>query len=257
VFSLAPIVWADDDSKVALILHSWEQRRSFSETQYRNYQYQLFLEDTNGTGRTPLVAATPMSGFPALQLLYLMKGNGYVAVMTQRLDTARFEQVLLASGTRRLITADVVYDRSCNGYHSSLLPSPSGAHLAVFEEWAPCAPTTVPNAQLVVRMLDAGTLAHVRTDTLKGPPPSTVKRWRVRWTPAGDLVAVYADSAWSLLPTRAPMTTPMPTCFGAATTSSWVSSTGVRLIASGLTVAKDASIPLEPLQPFGCPDPAP
>ncbi|HEX7939912.1 MAG TPA: hypothetical protein VF483_13070 [Gemmatimonadaceae bacterium] len=248
------LAWADNDSGVALRVATGEIRTPLfgflRET--RDEQYDVYLEKPDGTGQRLIVSEKPGRFFDS-GTFYYMKSHGYIMLVDGDLvDGTRVRQLWLDGTFRDIPRDNPAGAPDCDKHLFRAVPSPAGDRVAAIEDvtCAPFAPGSqrIPTSVLV-RLLDATTLAEVRRDTLRQTLPVPDNWWQV-WRPAGDLIVAADSTGWSLTAASPATRVVLPTCREPATTSSVRSSTGVGIATDKLTVHQTNTVPS---LAFGCP----
>jgi hypothetical protein len=229
-------VWADDGSEQAYMVVKWEELTRtlvYKETERRDYRYQLFVQDPDGSDRRALFSTRSGHGAPSL---YFMKSQGYlvygktIPTATEGLSAMQFQRLSLA-GDEQAIMASTAAWQPCGAFDA--IPSPDGEVIAVVERkpppgaWAP--PSPPPSAteacqgsDLTVTLFDASPLVEAGS-----------WKWTVNgsvdygWTSAGELFIEDEQHTWRVDSAAGPQPDSAPACLYPKTTSSAVSSAGV------------------------------
>lgn len=223
-------VWSDDDSEVAVVVLRFEEKSGNplnGTTDKKNFRHQIYVQSLDGSGKTAI--GGERSGQNGSQIYY-MKSAGYLVVSTLTDVGMRFDRVAL-SGASTLI-AETDYD-SCKSHFFDVVPSPTGAQIAVIsrsdacEDTSPEAPTPLgpvsTPVQVEVRFLNAQTLAELDAQTVDLATGSVAWTWR----PDGAFVVTDGQDAVALTAGLSAVTTALPGCTDPKTSSSPVDASGV------------------------------
>lgn len=227
-------VWADDDSGHAYIVTQWEERKVShvldTVTERRNHEYQLFVQNADGSERRALTALRPGQLGPDL---FFMKRQGYV-IYSEVLDVPELvvHKVDLAGNEQTVARGDAFF-QPCGAL--TAVPSPDGTRLAVFErestsgayptgEAASGAIAECADITITVRFLDAATLTQQGTWTWEAYGFT-----EYGWRPDDAFYVQAMDGSWRVDPSEGPQVVATPACLVPKTTSSHVSSTGVHV----------------------------
>ncbi len=242
------VVWADDNSELAVGTSFFEQRQRlqplFGETEKRHFSYRVFLVKSDGTKRHAISTVLPNQ----LEHLYYMKKAGYLLAESyvEMTGAKQVHKIDLQGNAILIPNIAPLPDDNCaeedNGNVTLLpqvIPSPNGQLLAHAYR-ADCQKVTVV-------FYAADTLATVDQQTLA----LSGGNYDMTWRKDGVLLVAKTDhsEAWQLSPKQKPTTTTAPACFRPATRSSEVSSTGqwVKVEANDVFVT-DIGVAV----PFGC-----
>ncbi len=217
------VVWADDDSELAVGTTFFEERDTFlplfDETEKRRFAYRLFLVKPDGTERRIISTFLPHQ----LEHLYYMKKAGYLLAESYvDMNGAKQVHAIDLQGKATLIASiPPLPDDDC-GEETEIeltpraIPSPDGQLLAHAYR-SDCQKITVGFYSPVNAML-------IDKQILEVPNGHYEMTWRQ------DNMLILAQTnlseAWKLTPEKPPVITPAPNCFQPVTRSSKVSASG-------------------------------
>lgn len=247
-------VWSDDDAGQAYAVQYYEERKIHqiieTITERRNYEYQVFVQSPNGSGRHALTPRRPGQAGPDL---YYMKTRGYVIygeVQDPPLHVLR--KVDMAGNEQTVIESTAMF-QPCGA--ANAVPSPDGTVLAVLEHRnvpggypppGPPPPDALPECQNIivdVTFFDAATLTQLSAWTWEADG-----FMEYGWTPDDEFYVQMVDGTWRVDPTTGPALATPPDCLEPKTTSSSVSAAGVYILPT-----MDPSNPIEVSTPGGIP----
>jgi len=228
-------VWSDDDAGQAYVVQHYEERKINqileTITERRNFEYQVFVQNPNGSGRHAL---TPRRAGQSGPDLYFMKTQGYVIygeVQDPPLHVLRRVNLL---GNEQTVAESTAMFAPCGA--ANAVPSPDGSVLAVLEHRnvpggypppGPPPPDALAECQdiiISVRFLDASTLAEQGSWTWEADG-----FMEYGWTVDDEFFVQTADGTWRVDATAGPQLAATPECLNPKTTSSNVSAGGVYL----------------------------
>ena len=244
---LERVVWADDNSDLAVVSSSFETRASGNlfgaATEQRNVQHQIWLQNADGSQRRALTQKRPNQN----QQLFYMKQSGYLVVDSVSPEgVRRFDKIDLEGNELPIVEEQMVY-QPCSDLESpeqahqvahQIIPSPDGSLLV--EVYSPeC-------GQATIEFLYANNLSFIDGQTFSIDEPMTVM-----WHPFGYVIFTSndLDKAWKVAPHAPPVPIQPPSCLTPLTTSSAVSLDGkLAYIENDQVNIK----PVEAQQIFGC-----
>lgn len=227
------IRWSDDDEQLAIVELRFEEAPPsdplMGTTQKRNFRHQLFVSDPDGSNPTPVGDEQPGQNGAEV---YFMRSQGYVLLTSlNEQGGVEYARVDTGDGTVTALPAP-----GFDADPTFALPSPDGTEIAQIG---------IDGLDVLVRFFDAASLEPVAdavTVTL-----DTTADWTFRED--GALVVTDGTSAKAVRPGEAPTDTDVPTCTNPKTTSSDVSSMGVRVFTEeGEIVTRDEGAEAA----FGC-----
>lgn len=239
------VVWASDDSEVALTLLSYEEKSGgllSGTTDKRNFKHQLVIQKPDGSGRRTI---TDWLDYQSGDLFY-MKPAGYLVVETLLdNDRRRFDKVELDGNWVPIVEERQPY-RPCPTSANTpqaqvehrIIPSPDGQQL--IEVYSPeCGKVTV-------EFLYSNNLSFIDSQTFNIDEPMTAM-----WHSEGYVMLVSndQDKAWKFAAHSPPVPIPLPRCLSSVTTSSDISSDGKLVFFEG---DKLATKPVGAEKSFGC-----
>lgn len=251
-------VWADDDSEVAIISTSFEQKSSETgdKVDKRNFTHQLITQNVDGSQRRAITQPRDSTA----NHLYYMKRSGYFVIESLTPDGGKHFDRIALNGNEILImetpsddkrpckTATVATPSEGTAANANtaaraevaatVLPSPDGKQLAYIYS---------PECGVVsVDFLDASNLNY-----LDGQLMEIVEPLKPTWHRDGYLIVsnLTNDRAWKVA-AKSPFTSIQPPkCTTPQTTSSEISQQGNKLTISGDKL-KSESVGIG--QAFGC-----
>jgi len=259
------IVWADDNSELAIGTTFYEERDSLEPlmgaTEKRRFAYRLFLLKKNGSDRRAISTLLPNQ----LNHLYYMKKAGYL-LAESTLDITGAKQVhkIDLQGNATLIASirplpqDVCIE---HGVMEVLSKPEKVANLFSAQPTAHLKTTTIPspNGQLIAHTYRSD-CQKINVDFYSPTSLTLLEKqsvevgagdYDVTWRKDGMLIVAKTDlsAAWQFSPNQKPTTTTAPHCFKPATRSSEVSTTGqvVRVDSHDIYVSE-----ADVISGFGC-----
>ncbi len=235
------VVWADDDSELALTVSTYEEKGGgmFSKPERRNFNHQLVVQQgTNNEARLAITEARELEA----GTLYYMKSAGYFVVESIADDGMQQFSRILPNGHEILIIEGrpISCEEGQTGVTipHSVIPSPNGQQLAHIY--------TPSCGELGVEFMQAADLSF-----LDGKFMEITQAVTATWHPQGYLIVSTLDgaNAWRIAPHEEFQPTMAPNCLTPTTSSSAISSTGVKInIENDSLVEQDLGID----HAFGC-----
>lgn len=226
-------VWSDDDAGQAYMVQHYEERKINqileTITERRNFEYQVFVQNPNGSGRHALTSLRAGQAGPDL---YYMKTRGYVIygeVQDPPLHVIRKIDML---GNEQTVLESTAMFQPCGA--ANAVPSPDGSVLAVLQHRnvpggypppGPPPPNALEECQDIiidVTLLNAATLAQLGTWTWEADG-----FMEYGWTVDDEFYVQTVDGTWRVDPSAGPIPAAAPDCLNPKTTSSNVSAGGV------------------------------
>lgn len=217
----AAAVWADNDSELAITVLSYEEKGGglFSKPERRNFNHQLVVQ--NGLEGERIAITTPRDYEAGT--VYFMKSAGYFVLEAILPDGTQQFSRILPNGNEILIIegrpAQCAEGESGGLVPHSVIPSPDGRQLAHI--YSPSC------GNLGVEFMKASNLSFIDGKFMEISEPV-----QATWHPQGYLILTNADlsQAWRIAPGEEFASTEPPPCITPQTTSSAVSSSGVKII---------------------------
>jgi len=241
---LEQAVWADDNSELAVIELTFEEKASgllATETQQRNIQHQIWLQNPDGSQKRALTQKRQHRN----ENLFYMKQAGYLVVDAISAEgIRRFDKIDLEGNELPIVEEQIVYQPCTEANDSAhqvahqIIPSPDGSLMV--EVYSPQC------GQATIEFLHANNLSFIDGQTFAIDEPMTVM-----WHPYGYIIFTSndLDKAWKVAPHSAPVPIQPPGCLAPLTTSSAVSLNGrLAYIEHDQVLIK----PVETQQIFGC-----
>jgi hypothetical protein len=228
-------VWSDDDASQAYVVQYYEERKINqileTITERRNFEYQVFVQNPNGSGRHALTSRRPGQSGPDL---FYMKTQGYIVYGEVQDPPLHVLRRLNLNGSEQTIAESTAMFAPCGA--ASAVPSPDGATLAVLEHQnvpggypppGPPPPDVLAECQdiiISVTFLDAATLAEQGSWTWEADG-----FMEYGWTAEDEFFVQTVEGTWRVDPATGPQAAAAPECLNPKTTSSSISAGGVYL----------------------------
>ncbi len=230
------VVWADDDSQVAVAILSFEEKADslFSETtNKRHFKHKVVVQNLNSSEQHPITEwREHQSG-----QLFFMKQAGYFIVESLLTNGARRFDKITENGNEILIieTPDSEH-RPCQDsdsakslparVHNTVIPSPDGSRLAhIYSHQC---------GKVTVEFLYANSLNLFDSQIMDVDEPMSAM-----WHVDGYIIltTIKKDKAWKVTPLAPQLPIALPKCISPITTSSEVSSEGQMAFFDGDKIA--------------------
>jgi hypothetical protein len=228
----ANVVWADDDSELALVTQVNDP------TDPQRIQHQIIVQKLDGSDRKTI--SDVRSGKP--DRLYYMKKSGYIITRTQKNGITKADKINLAGKEITILETRHAASNLCEqgegiALEPEIIPSPDGETLALIFSQA-CNEVTVEFSRAKnLQAIDGYSLEIDQAVT-------------ATWHSSGVIILASDDgkSAWRTSPNNPPKAATYPHCFNPTTTSSAIAQDGrkVELISAQVNLS-DGKHPS-----FGC-----
>jgi len=226
-------VWSDDDAGQAYAVQHYEERKINqileTVTERRNYEYQIFVQNPDGSGRHALTSLRAGQAGPDL---YYMKTKGYAIygeVQDPPLHVLRKIDML---GNEQTVLESTAMFEPCGA--ANAVPSPDGTVLALLEHRnvpggypppGPPPPDVLAECQDIiidVSFVDAATLALLGSWNWEADG-----FMEYGWTVDDEFFVQTVDGTWRVDPAAGPQPAAAPDCLNPKTTSSSISASGL------------------------------
>ena len=231
--TVAQAVWADDDSGQAYVVQLYQERKINqileTITERRNFRYQVFTQNPDGSGRRALTSARAGQAGPDL---YYVRSQGYVLYGEVQDTPLHVIRKVDLNGNEQTVVSGTAMFGPCGAMDA--VPSPDGTRLAVLEHQlvrgayappGPPPPDALAECQdivISVRFYDAATLTRRGSWT-----------WEANgfmeygWGVDDEFYVQTTDGSWRVDAAAGPQPTADPECLNPKTRSSNVSDDGV------------------------------